>query len=150
MTLQYFDDCPNWQTANERLRALADELDIHITYHRVSSVEEAEELAFRGSPTILIDGRDPFARGGEPSGLACRVYPTPDGARGLSNHRAATRASCLTRRRASGRQHPCYPAASADQPAGAVGATCTTFRHPARWGHRNRCRDDGGPLRRQL
>ncbi|HMG29247.1 MAG TPA: hypothetical protein VK585_03900, partial [Jiangellaceae bacterium] len=82
VTLQYFDDCPNWQTANERLRALADELDIRITYHRVSSVEEAEELAFRGSPTILIDGRDPFARGDEPSGLACRVYPTPDGPAG--------------------------------------------------------------------
>ena len=44
--------------------------------------EEAERLAFIGSPTILVDGRDPFASGNEPSALACRVFTTPDGRAG--------------------------------------------------------------------
>lgn len=43
---------------------------------------EAEELGFIGSPTVLVDGRDPFARGGEPVAMACRVFRTPDGLAG--------------------------------------------------------------------
>jgi hypothetical protein len=39
-------------------------------------------VGFRGSPTILIDGRDPFAMGGEPVGMTCRVYRTDSGAQG--------------------------------------------------------------------
>ncbi len=82
VTLQYFDGCPNWQTADERLRALAGELGLHIGYQRVESPAEAEALGFRGSPTILVDGRDLFVATGEPGGLACRVYETPDGRAG--------------------------------------------------------------------
>ncbi|MGH8775814.1 MAG: thioredoxin family protein [Jiangellaceae bacterium] len=82
ITLQYFDGCPNWQTTDERLRALAVELDFQITYRQVASAEDTEALSFRGSPTILVDGRDPFTRGDEPAGLACRVYATPLGRAG--------------------------------------------------------------------
>jgi hypothetical protein len=42
----------------------------------------AERVGFRGSPTILIDGRDPFATGAEPIGMSCRVFRTEDGAQG--------------------------------------------------------------------
>lgn len=42
----------------------------------------ANERSFRGSPTVLVDGRDPFADGGEAFGLACRVYPTEEGPAG--------------------------------------------------------------------
>lgn len=80
--LLYFDGCPNWTTADERLRSLADELELTVIRHRVETPEEAERVGFRGSPTILVDGRDPFAQGDEPTGLACRVYATPDGAAG--------------------------------------------------------------------
>lgn len=48
----------------------------------VSTVEEAEAARFRGSPTILIDGEDPFASGDELFGLACRLYQTPHGPAG--------------------------------------------------------------------
>jgi hypothetical protein len=48
----------------------------------VDSSEQAERLEFRGSPTVLVDGRDPFAEGDEPVGLSCWVYPTADGYRG--------------------------------------------------------------------
>ncbi|MFC8261184.1 hypothetical protein ACFUNF_27160 [Streptomyces sp. NPDC057291] len=38
---------------------------------------------FTGSPTFLLNGRDPFAEPGRPAGLTCRVYRAPDGLRGL-------------------------------------------------------------------
>ena len=37
----------------------AEGIQAEVNYHRISD-EEAEELGLRGSPTILIDGMDPF------------------------------------------------------------------------------------------
>ena len=83
MTLLYFDGCPSWQTADERLSALADEVGFTLTRRSVATPEDAERLAFRGSPSILVDGRDSFAEGNEPVGMSCRVYQTPDGPAGV-------------------------------------------------------------------
>jgi hypothetical protein len=80
--LLYFDDCPNWETADRRLRSVASTRGFEVEHHRVTTPEEAERGGFRGSPTILIDGRDPFGDEGEPFGLACRIYDTPDGPAG--------------------------------------------------------------------
>jgi hypothetical protein len=44
--------------------------------------EAASRIGFRGSPTVLVDGHDPFVTGDEPTGLACRLYTTPEGLRG--------------------------------------------------------------------
>jgi hypothetical protein len=33
-------------------------------------------LRFRGSPAVLITGREPFLDGDAPVGLSCRVYRT--------------------------------------------------------------------------
>lgn len=86
VTLLYFDGCPSWRTTDERLRRLADEFDLEIRYHEVDTPEAAAELAFRGSPTVLVNGRDPFVQGDEPvgssAGLSCRIYETPDGPAG--------------------------------------------------------------------
>lgn len=79
-------DCPNGKPAAERLRAALDSLglsDTTVTHRLVADQGEAEELGFTGSPTILINGRDPFAEAGRTPGLACRVYPTPEGLAGL-------------------------------------------------------------------
>ncbi|MGH3578251.1 MAG: DF family (seleno)protein [Mycobacterium sp.] len=80
--LLYFEDCPNWRTADRRLQSLATERGFEVEHRLVSTPEEAEAASFHGSPTILVDGRDPLARGDEPSGLACRLYQTPDGVAG--------------------------------------------------------------------
>lgn len=87
ITLQYFEGCPNWRLADERLRVALQETvdsDAHrIVYERVETTEQAEARGFRGSPTILVDGRDPFADEQAPVGLSCRIYQTdtgPDGA----------------------------------------------------------------------
>lgn len=82
LTLLYFAECPNWRQVDEHLRALADEFPgIVITYQTVTTPEQAIKTNFRGSPTILINGVDPFADITAPVGLSCRVYQTP---RGLS------------------------------------------------------------------
>jgi hypothetical protein len=83
VTLLYFDDCPHWLVAHERLTELAGEFpEMSISRHIVDTQEEAERTAFRGSPSILIDGVDPFADEDDPVGLSCRVYQTPDGPSG--------------------------------------------------------------------
>ena len=77
ITLQYFDDCPNWKVAEDRLRqALADlgRPGQPLLHQRVETPEEAERVGFGGSPTILVDGVDPFADPAGPAGFACRVY----------------------------------------------------------------------------
>ncbi|MBJ7601320.1 MAG: thioredoxin family protein [Candidatus Nephthysia bennettiae] len=50
-----------------------------VVRERVESPAEAVRLGFRGSPTLLIRGRDPFASERDSVGLACRVYRTSDG-----------------------------------------------------------------------
>lgn len=83
ITLQYFDDCPNWKIADERLTILAGERpDITVTRQIIYTVEEAERTKFHGSPSILINGVDVFADASAPVGLACRRYLTGDGPAG--------------------------------------------------------------------
>jgi hypothetical protein len=53
----------------------------------VESAEEAARLGFRGSPTVLIDGNDPFAAEKDLIGLACRVYRVYESGRGASHRR---------------------------------------------------------------
>lgn len=83
ITLLYFDGCPNWKIADERLAAIAAERsDITVTRQLVESTEQAERLGFHGSPSILADGVDLFADPDAGVGLSCRVYQTPDGPAG--------------------------------------------------------------------
>lgn len=93
--LLYFDDCPSWRLAHERLAEVsAERSDVHVTHHLVDTVEEAERRGFHGSPSILLDGVDAFADTDAGVGLSCRVYQTPDGPAGaptLEQLRAAVR-----------------------------------------------------------
>ena len=82
----YFEDCPNWTLARQRLGdALADAGltdTVEVSYQTVDTPEEAERVGFRGSPTILVDGRDPWAGDDGPVGLSCRIYRTEHGPEG--------------------------------------------------------------------
>ncbi|MFJ4760194.1 hypothetical protein ACIP1V_05255 [Kocuria marina] len=83
IALQYFDGCPNRALLEGRIpEALADRPDATVILQRVETAEDAERLGFRGSPTVLVDGADPFAQDGAPVGLACRMYRTADGLAG--------------------------------------------------------------------
>src|SRR5450759_448968 len=85
ISLLYFDGCPNWHVADKRLRAALVAVgrpDDAIEHVLVSTPEEAEAAQFRGSPTVLVDGRDPFADPDALIGLACRLYMTEQGLAG--------------------------------------------------------------------
>ena len=83
VTLLYFDGCPHWHQADELLRGLQAELGFTLGHGVVETPEAAADIGFVGSPTLLVDGVDPFGTGGEQTGLACRMYDTPDGFRGF-------------------------------------------------------------------
>ena len=83
ITLQYFDDCPNWRVTDRHLSTLvAEGLDATVAHQRIESFDNAIEHGFRGSPTVLIDGVDPFAHHETPGGLSCRIYDTESGPAG--------------------------------------------------------------------
>lgn len=81
--MQYFDGCPNWTVAAERLAVIAAErAGITVVHRPVETPEDAETVGFRGSPSILVDGKDLFPDPSAGVGLACRLYVTPDGLAG--------------------------------------------------------------------
>jgi len=82
--LLYFGGCPHWKVAERRLRSALASVGRGGEIHHVlvETLEDAERLGFLGSPTILVDGHDPFARGGEQPALACRVFSTAHGREG--------------------------------------------------------------------
>jgi hypothetical protein len=84
LQLLYFDDCPSWQVTDARLREALTALGSSTEVERVlvSTPEEATALQFHGSPSVLVDGTDPFAEPGASIGLTCRLYRTPAGLSG--------------------------------------------------------------------
>ena len=85
ITIQYFDGCPNWKDTCLAVAEAAREIGLSdgvMCFQRVETDEEAQRIAFRGSPTILIDGIDPFAEPDALAGLMCRVFRTEHGLAG--------------------------------------------------------------------
>ncbi|WP_010147080.1 MULTISPECIES: alkylmercury lyase [Ornithinimicrobiaceae] len=80
----YFDGCPHWKPAEARLR---EALRVHggvveVERIAVDTPDIAEFYGFSGSPSVLIDGVDPFAESAAPVALSCRLYRTPEGLAG--------------------------------------------------------------------
>ena len=84
ITLQYFASCRNWKVLDHDLGSLLGEMGLSsdIQYQLVETPEEAVEHDFHGSPTVRINGVDPFADVGSPVGLSCRIYRTEAGSAG--------------------------------------------------------------------
>ena len=74
LTLLHIQDCPNVATLRERLAQLVVAEDAELTLRLVESEDQAAALGMTGSPTLLIDGRDPFAERGRSASLSCRLY----------------------------------------------------------------------------
>lgn len=83
--LLYVDHCVNWPVAAGRLRTALHRtgLDhVRLEWRAVHHLQSAVAVGFAGSPTVLIDGIDPFPRPATVSGLCCRFYDTDDGLSG--------------------------------------------------------------------
>lgn len=85
ITILHTPGCPNVALARRRLDdALAllagpapDVLDEEVT-----DAGEAARRGFHGSPTLTVDGVDPFADATTPTAFACRTYRTEAGTEG--------------------------------------------------------------------
>jgi hypothetical protein len=76
LTLLTVPDCPNAAAFEERLAAaLAGHPGAVLRRREVADEREAAEAGMHGSPTLLINGADPFAQPGEAPSLSCRLYP---------------------------------------------------------------------------
>ena len=75
LTLLTVPACPNAAVFEERLAAaLAGHRDSVVHRREVTDEREAAEAGMHGSPTLLVDGEDPFATPGQPPSLSCRFY----------------------------------------------------------------------------
>jgi hypothetical protein len=68
-------DCPNLAPMLERIAQVT---DLPVETRVIDSDDEAVRLGMAGSPTLLVDGVDPFAGAGD-CGLSCRLYRDQDG-----------------------------------------------------------------------
>ncbi|WP_028478192.1 hypothetical protein [Nocardia sp. CNY236] len=78
-------DCPHQRLAEQQLSRALTDLGLaatDFTTRVVADLAEAARLGFTGSPTILIDGCDPFAEPGDMVSFTCRLYRTPSGLEG--------------------------------------------------------------------
>lgn len=86
--------CPNESVADELIAAAMAEAGVEgsVTHTIIASQDQATRRGFTGSPTILLNGTDPFATVDAPVALACRLYPSQDGLRGTPGMKELSRA----------------------------------------------------------
>jgi hypothetical protein len=84
VTYWFSRSCPSHEEGLDLLRGAAEAagLEIDLEVVEVTGDDQAAELGFPGSPTYLVDGRDPFPReelGHAITADACRAYARPGG-----------------------------------------------------------------------
>lgn len=79
----YWEDCPSHPQAWKLLQEAMVELGLEMPVEQIEVVtdQDAERLAFPGSPTIRVNGVDIDPDGAAQMGAAliCRIYRLPDG-----------------------------------------------------------------------
>jgi hypothetical protein len=75
LTLLTVPACPNAAAFEERLAAaLAGRPGVVVHRREVRDERAAAQTSMYGSPTLLINGVDPFAPPGQAPSLSCRLY----------------------------------------------------------------------------
>ena len=75
LTVLAVPGCPNVRLLEQRLmQALGDRGDVTVSQHDIVDQDQAARRGMRGSPTVLIDGIDPFAQPGQQASVSCRLY----------------------------------------------------------------------------
>ncbi len=78
----YFEGCPNHAPTVQRVREAADALgvDVEVIERNVGEIDDAASVGFRGSPTVLVAGREVEPGTGEAtSSAACRTFSSGTG-----------------------------------------------------------------------
>ena len=88
LTILVVEGCPHAALLEERLAAVLEERlpaaardrpGPAITRRVVADPDEAARAGLHGSPTVLVDGTDPFAAPGQPASMSCRLYDNGPG-----------------------------------------------------------------------
>lgn len=75
LTVLALPDCPNAPLLEQRLaEVVAGRADITVRRIEITSLAAAAQHGMHGSPTLLVNGSDPFAQPGTEPALACRLY----------------------------------------------------------------------------
>lgn len=75
LQILHVSDCPNVPPLEARLaEAIGGRSDVEITRQEIGTLEEAAAAGMTGSPTVLIDGGDPFPATGQQPSVSCRLY----------------------------------------------------------------------------
>ncbi|MFC0109590.1 hypothetical protein [Kibdelosporangium aridum] len=78
--LLHVADCPSMALLTERLSGLLGGCqDVEIESLEIDDDGQAAALGMTGSPTILINGVDPFGEPGRVPSVSCRLYRDEDG-----------------------------------------------------------------------
>lgn len=91
VTYLFSRSCPSHEQGLALLREAAAAAGVAVAVEpvEVATDEQARELRFAGSPTYLVEGRDPFPVAwppGAPAHDACRAYARPGGRVGPLPH----------------------------------------------------------------
>ena len=80
LTVLAVPGCPNAPVLKNRLAVVLDGwAGVSLSHQLISDEGEAARWGMRGSPTLLIDGVDPFAGPGQAPSMSCRLYHDENG-----------------------------------------------------------------------
>lgn len=76
IVIVHVPECPNLELARARVLEAIEAAGVDASIHEVevTTATAAEQAGMHGSPTILVDGRDPFSAAGAPASMSCRLY----------------------------------------------------------------------------
>lgn len=100
IAILHVPDCPSLDLTRSRVAAALAQTGVEASVEEVlvAGRREADEMGMHGSPTITIDGHDPFDHDQGRGSMSCRLYWAEgriDGAPGVEGLIAAiTRARC--------------------------------------------------------
>jgi len=80
LTVLAVPGCPNAPLLADRLAAVVDgRPGVSVSHEVIRDEPEAARRGMHGSPTLLIDGVDPFAEPWQPPTMSCRLYRDESG-----------------------------------------------------------------------
>jgi hypothetical protein len=131
LTVLAVPECPTAAVLHERLAvALAGHTDISMAWHEITDEDQAAELGMHGSPTLLVNGVDPFLRAGETTSVSCRIFNDPQQNPGGTPSIARLREILRTADPRSATQRAHHPLANSDEQGARPGSCCNASRRP--------------------